>query len=469
MKKGLIVLTIILIISVCAGAQELQRHFTPEEFAARWQTIFEQTGDQAVAIVQGLPDSGGYIFPRQSNNLYYLCGVNNPHTYIVLDGKNKEVTIYLKEFGHPQDVRELSLADIDQVKRLTGAHHVKNLDDFELPTTRQIYVPFSPLEGHAQQRWEMNHRASWILEDPLDGRLSRSQQLIAKLRIKYPRAELHNLTPILDEMRKIKSEREIELIRRASRMTAIAINEAIKTTKAGMYEYQLEAAAKYVYAVNGSMMHGYRSITAAGVKNTSNGHYYYSSSQLKNGDMVLMDCAADYGNYTSDIGRMWPVNGKYEPWQRELLQIITIYHKEIIKRIRPGVSREEIMAEAAVVMAPILDNYKFSKPIYEAAARKMVDTGGGVFSHPVGLAVHDTGGYGGRPLPVGLVIAIDPQLRVPEENLYMRVEDTIVVTKDGVENLTGEAVLELDEIEALVGSGGMVQDYKPVLKPLVIK
>ena len=112
-------------------------------------------------------------------------------------------------------------------------------------------------------------------------------------------------------------------------------------------------------------------------------------------------------------------------------------------------------------MEPILERTRFSKPSYERAARKMVDTGGGVLSHPVGLAVHDDGAYRGGPLKVGHVFAVDPQLWVDEENLYLRYEDTIVVTADGMENFTAFLPSELDDMEALVREKGVVQQVPP--------
>jgi len=110
-------------------------------------------------------------------------------------------------------------------------------------------------------------------------------------------------------------------------------------------------------------------------------------------------------------------------------------------------------------MEPVLAKTRFSKPAYEAAARKLVATGGGVLSHPVGLAVHDDGDYKTGPLKEGHVFSIDPQLWVPEENLYLRYEDTVAVTETGVENLTDFLPTELNDLEALVGTKGMVQAF----------
>ncbi len=112
-------------------------------------------------------------------------------------------------------------------------------------------------------------------------------------------------------------------------------------------------------------------------------------------------------------------------------------------------------------MEPVFARWKFSKPIYEKAARELVNRGGGVLSHPVGMAVHDDGSYARGPLRSGHVFSIDPQLRVPEENLYIRYEDVIVVTENGMENFTAFLPSELNEMEKLVGVGGVVQKAPP--------
>jgi Xaa-Pro aminopeptidase len=192
-------------------------------------------------------------------------------------------------------------------------------------------------------------------------------------------------------------------------------------------------------------------------------HYYRNTGSLANGELVLMDYAPDYRYYVSDIGRVWPVNGVYAPWQRELVQFVLDYRNAILSRIRPGVTTQQIMAEAREAMEPVFARTKFSKPIYERAARRLVENGGGVFSHTVGMAVHDVGNYRG-PLRPGQVFSVDPQLRVPEENLYLRYEDTVVVTETGVENFTDFLPSELADIEKLVQQKGVVQLNPPTPK-----
>ena len=458
--KTLTVTLLLLVIGFSADlcAQEYQSDFLPEEFIQRRERIFDYIGKNAVAFLPGAPDPGGFAYPRQSNNFYYLSGVENPYSYLLLDGRTRTTTLYLAPNRPRGWENVLSLDNIEYAKKVTGVDEVKPVSDIEIPPAREIYTFFSPAEGSTQQRYELNARNSAIANDRWDGRISRELNLVALLKTRYPNAGVLDLTPLLDKMRSIKSPAEIELLRKAGDLAATALVEAMKSTEAGVYEYQLDAAARYVYLVNGARLEGYRSITASGVKNISDGHYYYNSSELKDGDLVLMDYAPDYGYYTSDIGRMWPVNGKFNDWQRELCTYILEYHKAILSRIRPGVTAEVIMDEAKTAMEPIIRDLGFSKPEYKAAVMKMIETGGGVFSHPVGMAVHDDGSYRRDVLMPGQVVAVDPQIRVPEENLYMRVEDTVVVTEDGCENLTSKAPIELDEIEKLVRRKGIVQD-----------
>ncbi len=323
-----------------------------------------------------------------------------------------------------------------------------------------IYAEFSPAEAAGQSRGELLASETARAMDFWDGGTSRQRRFVELLRTRNPRAEIKDVNPILDELRAIKSPREIALIRRASELAGLGLIEAMRSTEPGVTEYQLDAAARYVFLLNGARLEAYRSITAAGTENINNMHYFRNTATLKDGDLVLMDYAPDYRYYVSDIGRVWPVSGKYNAWQRELLQFVLEYHKAVLARIRPSVTPAQIMDEARKAMEPVFARTKFSKPIYEQAARRLVETGGGVFSHTVGMAVHDVGGYRSGLKP-GHVFSVDPQLRVPEENLYLRYEDTVVVTDTGVENFTDFLPMELDAMERLVREKGIVQSAPP--------
>jgi Xaa-Pro aminopeptidase len=364
----------------------------------------------------------------------------------------------------------LSAADADLAKKLTGVDEVLSTDTMRgdwlrsLPggLPRVIYTLFSPAEGAAQSRYELLSANASLASDYWDGRLPREGHFVELLRTRYPRTTILDFTPILDELRSVKSPREIALIRRASQLAGWGIMEAMRSTRPGLYEYQLDAAARYVFLVNGARLEGYRSITASGTPHIWNMHYYRNMGELRDGELVLMDYAPDYHYYVSDVARMWPVNGTFSKWQRELLGFVLEYRNAILKRIRPGVTPAQIMEEAKAAMEKVFAATTFSKPVYERAARKLVSTGGGVFSHPVGMTVHDDGSYEEGPLRAGQVFAVDPQLRVPEENLYIRCEDTIVVTEAGSENFTYFLPSELAEIEKVVKEGGVLQKCPPL-------
>ena len=473
---------LLLIVSAIAAAQtpHYQSHFPPEEFKARWATVFDKIGDRAVAIVQGVSLARGFNFPRQSNEFYYLSGIETPGAYILLDGRTRKTTIILpprNERLERSEGKVLSADDAELVKQLTGADAVAStksmgeewLTELMKAPAPTIFTIFTPAEGSAESRFELQNANAAIAADYWDGRVSREAHFVNLLRTRAPRADVRDLTAIVDEMRSVKSPREIALIRRASQLAGSGILEAIKSTKAGLYEYQLDAAARYIFLAGGARLEGYRSITAAGTTNIWNGHYYRNNAQLKDGDLVLMDFAPDYGYYTSDVTRMWPINGKYSPVQRELLQFVLEYRNAVLKLIRPGITSKEILEQAKAAIAPVLQRTKFSKPVYEQAARKLVETGGGTLSHPVGLAVHDDGPYNRGPLKVGHVFSIDPQLWVPEENLYIRYEDVIVITPNGYENFTDFLPTELNELEKLVGQGGIALKLQPAADKELIK
>ncbi len=457
-----------------------QSDFPPEEFRARWEKVFAKIGGDSVLAMQGVPMTPGYIMPRQTNEFYYLCGIETPHSYLLLDGRNRKVTLYMpsrNERLERAEGRVLSAEDAAEVRRLTGVDEVVSTtamqDDWlqRLPggAPKTIFTLLTPAEGNSQARGELTAANSAIKNDNWDRRVSREDNFAQLLRSRNPGSAISDITPILDEMRSVKSAREIALIRRASQIAGQGVLEAMRSSRPGVSEYELDAAARYVFLVNGARLEGYRSITAAGTSNIANMHYYRNMSKLDSGQMVLMDYAPEYHYYTSDIGRMWPVNGKFTPWQRELLQVTLDYRNAVMKRIRPGVTVKQIMDEAKAAMEPVLARAKFSKPEYEQAARLLVERGGGVFSHPVGMSVHDDGDYSREPLKPGQVFSIDPAIRVPGENLYLRYEDVVVVTENGYENFTAFLPSELNDLENAVKQGGGIAQRFPPGAPKGVK
>lgn len=434
------------------GAGLFQTDFPPEEFAARRARLFDATGPGAVAVLQGAPPVRGFEVFRQTNDFYYCSGVEVPQACLLLKGADRTAALYLprRPEGRSGEGASLSADDADLICRATGLDAVwppEALAD-HLRGAAVIYTPHAPAEGRAASRGELLHADRLVAADPWDGRTPRQEHFIGLLRARVPGAEIRDLSPALDALRVIKSPREVALLRRAGALAAEAVTEAMRATRPGLFEYHLGAEALRVYAAGGARGEGYRSIIASGA-NAWHAHYFRNNCPLCDGDLVLMDTAPDLGNYTSDIGRMWPISGTYAPWQRELYGFIVEYHKAVLGCIRPGATADQIHAEAAARMAPVVERAAFSKPAYAAAARRTLDFKGHL-SHGVGMAVHDVGNYQAGPLQPGAVFAVDPQMWVPEERLYIRVEDTVAVTADGIENLTRAAPLELDDVEALM-------------------
>jgi Xaa-Pro aminopeptidase len=449
-----------------------QTDFQPAEFKSRWAAVFDKIGDQAVAVLQGVSQTNGFIFPRQTNDFYYLSGIETPQSYLLLDGRTRQVTLYLPPRNARLESAEgkvLSADDAELAKSLTGADQVQSADAMRKDwlsgpsgeTPKVIYAAFAPAEAAAQSRREMLDADATSAADYWDGRAPRQTHFIDLLRTRFWRSEIRDLTPILDKLRGVKSPTEIALLRRAAQIAGLGILEAIRSTRPGIYEYQLEAAARYVFLANGARLEGYRSIAAAGVENIWNMHYYRNVRQIAKDDLILLDYAPDYHYYVSDITRMWPASGNYSAVDRELLGFVLVYRNLVMQRIKPGVTPAQVLQEAKAAMGQVFARTKFSKPIYEQAAHWLVDTGGGIFSHPVGMTVHDDGDYQPGPLKPGQVFSIDPQLRVPEENRYLRYEDVILIIPTGYENFTDFLPTELNDIEKLVGQGGVLQKAPP--------
>ncbi|MCX7049524.1 MAG: aminopeptidase P N-terminal domain-containing protein [Candidatus Sumerlaeota bacterium] len=426
--------------------------FPAEEFAARRKKIFNAIGKGAQALLAAAPPPRGYVVFRQTNEFFYCCGLETPQSYLLMNGADRTTTLYLPPRGKGQlgEGAAPGVEDAALVKRITGADSVRGIEHLAdaLTEAKIVYTPYTPGEVCATTRHDLQAADKQIALDPWDGQTSREQRLIALMRTRFPKHETRDLTPILDELRSIKSPREIEVMRRAGRLTAMAVREAMRVTRPGLIERQLGALANYIYQVNGARGEGYRPIIGCG-KNIWHIHYFKNNCPLEDGELVLMDVAPECDYYTSDIGRIWPVNGVYAPWQRELYGFVVEYHKVLLATIRPGVTPDRVMDEAAAKMKRVWKKWKFSKKIYREGARRLMEFRGHL-SHPVGMSVHDDGGYYHRALVPGTVFAVDPQMWIPEEKLYIRVEDTVVVTRRRIEILTAGAPLELGEVERLM-------------------
>lgn len=473
--KTAIILWVLLFLmaSIYVSGQEkhyYQTDFPKEEFAERRAKIFEKIGKNSVAVVQGAKGTGDFNVFRQTNEFYYLSGIETPHAYLLLDGRNQKTTLYLSHRDADRERNEgkmFSVEDADLIKELTGIDNVRSVETLSLdlvgkgllrPPAMMLYTPLSPAETGTDSRDELLNEQARVSSNPWDGAASREARFRELLNLRAPQFEIRDLSPFLDALRTIKSKKEIELIRRATEIAGLGIIEAMRSTEPNVFEYQLDAAAKYIFYLHGARGDGYASIIGGG-SNAYLGHYFRKTDKLKDGDLVLMDYAPDYRYYTSDVTRMWAVNGKFNADQRELYNFIVAYRDALFRYIRPGVTSDFVLDSAAKDMEKYLVGKTFAKPSHLKAVQEGLKFRGH-FQHPVGMAVHDVGVVRGVPLQEGMVFTIDPMIWIHEEKLYIRIEDMAVVTKDGVENLSAFVPSTIEDIERTMTEKGIIQ-FRP--------
>ena len=472
MKKRVIhVIEILLLFFLTSATAQDKPHyqtdFSKDEFTERRSKIMDAIGSNAIALIQGSSGIAGFSVFRQSNTFYYLTGLETAHSYLLINGKNKQSTLYLPhrdEGTERGQGKVLSAEDSELVKQLTGADQVKGVEFLSAdlvssglirPPAPMLYTEFSPAENGNDSRDELLYGQARSASDPWDGQVAREALFIFKIKDRFPQFEIRDLSPILDLMRVIKSPKEIELIRKATQIAGLGIIEAMKSTLPGVVEYQLDAAAKYIFYLQGARGDAYPSIIGGGT-NAYMGHYFHKTDVLKSGDLVLMDYAPDYKYYASDVTRIWPVNGKFTNEQKELYNFIIAYRDALFKYIKPGVTSNEVLDRAAADMKQYLIGKKFEKPAHLKAVQEGVKFRGH-FQHPVGMAVHDVGLVGGVPLIPGMVFTIDPMIWIHEERLYIRIEDVALVTTDGVENLSAFVPSRIEDVERTIQEKGLLE------------
>lgn len=450
---------------------ELIRAATPDVHTADpsttvWAPEGKDPFGPACILVRGAPPSTSRF--RQHNDFYYLSGLEVPNAYLEIDTRDGRSIVYLPHrnaSAERQAGPRLSADDPDGVQDLTGADEVRPLEELPLWFGRRIrrrltpvvFTPMAPAEGMRGARDGELEASAEGLVDPFATPGSRASAFVEALRAQFPTMDVRDASPFLDELRSVKSTWEVEQLREAGRLTCVAALEAMRSTAPRVMEYELGAIAEFVFLRGGAFGSSYEPIVAAG-PNIWFGHYGAKSARLEEGQLVLFDAAPDFRYYTSDIGRMWPVSGTWEPWQLELYGFILRYHVELLARIGPGVAVTDVLVGAAEVMRGVHADTAYSKPAYEQAAREALDFPYHL-SHPVGMSAHDVGEYRNRPFLPGHVLTVDPMLWVPDEQLYVRCEDTVVVTDDGIENLTGLVPLEPDEITEIMREPGLLQGF----------
>jgi Xaa-Pro aminopeptidase len=438
--------------------------FPSEEFAARRARVMARIGD-AVAIIQGTTERPGEQPLRQANQFFYITGVVEPRAILLIDGKARSSTLFLNPRNERREKSMFGpgLYPGEEAVKLTGIEAVLPRDEFRtvLETIakegRKIYTPHRPEVLGCASSSDPLALARATRNDPWDGRVSREEAFIAHLRAAAPNSEVADLDPVLDEQRAIKSPREIAVLREATRIAGLGIIEAMRDTRPGMREFELQADAEYVFKKNGAYGPAYFALIATG-ENTWYSHYHKDTRVLDAGDLVQFDYAPDFKYYASDVTRVFPANGKFTPRQREFYTIYLRLYQALMASIHVHARPSEVIKDAVVKMDAILSSFTFTDPKIRKAAQDFVEryrnSRANSLGHNVGMEVHDVRNVN-PTLEPGQVFTIEPAMQMADEHVGIRLEDMIVITGTGYENLSAFVPVEIGDIEKLMAKRGL--------------
>jgi Xaa-Pro aminopeptidase len=381
---------------------------------------------------------------RQNNDIFHLSGVDQEESILIVfpdsfHAKHKEI-LFLKETNEHIAVWEGAKLNKKQAFETSGIKTVYWLDQFESVLKTLMS------ESECVYLNSNEHLRANIEVETRDARFGKW------IRKTYPIHQYERAAPIMHKIRAIKDPVEIELIQKACNLTEAAFRRILKTIKPGVMEYEIEADVIHEFIRNRSRGFAYTPIIASG-ESACILHYIDNNQPCKDGDVILMDFGAEYANYASDMTRCVPVNGKFTPRQKEVYNAVLRVMKAATKMLIPGNYLHEYHVEVGLLMEKELlglglisqEDISNQKPEWPAYKKYFMHG----TSHYLGLDVHDVGSWT-TPIEAGMVFTCEPGIYIPEENLGIRLENDVLVTENGPNDLMKNIPLETDEIEALM-------------------
>ena len=424
----------------------------PKLFIENRARLMKELPAGAVAVLtsnEAMPTNADGSFPlRQNSDLLYLTGVEQEETLLFLfpsasEEKFREI-LFIRQPSESAELWEGRKLRKEEAQRRTGIKTVKWSHEFWLLFHRLVLDAESihlNLNEHKRAASEVR---------------TREDRLVVEMRERYPLHRYERLAPLLHRLRLVKSEREIALIDRASQLTGAGFRRALKFVRPGISETELEAEFAHEF-IRGGGRFAYEPIIASG-KNACVLHYIANSERMKKGQLLLLDVAAAYANYNSDLTRTIPVSGRFSRRQRELYDAVLRVQRKSVEALRPGLRVKDWQHEAELAMQEellelgILTAREVKKQDPEMPAVKKYFMHG--LGHPIGLDVHDVGDMN-QPMEAGWVMTVEPGVYLPNEEIGIRLEDTVLVTDLGPVNLMADIPMEADEIEAIMsGASG---------------
>jgi len=383
---------------------------------------------------------------RQNNDMLYLSGIDQEESILVVfpDFANNQFReiLFLTETNEHIAVWEGHKYRKEEATEASGIESIMWLDQFPMV--------FATLMAEAEQVFintNEHTRAANTVE-------TRDARFIKWCQEKYPAHQYRKAAPIMHELRAIKSQAEIDQLQVANTITENAFKRVLKFVKPGVMEYEIEAEYLHEFIRKGSRGFAYTPIIASGASACVL-HYIENSKQCKDGDLLLMDVGAEYGNYNADMTRTIPVNGKFTDRQKAVYNAVLKVQREAMKILVPGTTIPEYHKEVGKLMESeliglgLLDKTDIKNQNPKKPAYKKYFMHG--TSHHIGLDVHDVGNVY-RKIEENMVFTIEPGIYIPEEEIGIRLENDLVVTKNGLHDLMGGIPIEADEIESIMNS-----------------
>ena len=434
-----------------------------DEFAQRRTRLMRRLGKGSAAVfVSGRETlrNGDVDHPfRQDSTFYYLTGFEEPSSVAVLRrGADHPYVLLVRPHDPEMAVWVGPRAGVDGAVEQHGAHAAYPIDELgEL--LREL------LDGVTDLWFSLG--ASPGGQTATEGILT---QIVAERRARAQRGAtpievIRDPEPLVDELRLLKSPAEVRALQRAIDITGRGLAAAMRATKPGMHEYEVQATLEEVYRREGAVRDGFPTIAASG-PNSCTLHYTTNRRQIQNGDLMLLDTGAEWGYYSADVTRTYPANGRFTAAQRAVYDVVLEAQRKGIERARPGHTFHDVHDASLRTLVEGLVDLKVLKgdidSLIERGAYRHVYMHS--TSHWLGLDVHDAGNYreGGKSVPLrpGMVLTVEPGLYfapgtkgVPKrlQGIGIRIEDDVLVTKEGNRNLSGKIPSQPDDLEALVG------------------
>ena len=372
---------------------------------------------------EAMPRNGDQFFPfRQQSDFFYLTGINEENAFLIIapdypDESLREV-LFIEPYDEVKATWQGEMLDAQHATELSGIKTVKGSDTFYSVLNDIAYSGYGDtifLNSYEYPKYECNVETI-------------QQRFLKKIKGMYPMHHYGRTAPILNAMRMVKSDEEIKITQQACDITSKAFRRCLQTVRPGMYEYEVQAEIEYIFKQNNATGHAYAPIIAGG-KNACCLHYSKNQSLLHDGDLLLFDIGCEYLNYSSDLSRTIPVNGKFTPRQKECYNLVLDVMNEITQLYRPGHCINEINQAAKQLMG---DNGKY-----------LIH---GV-SHHIGLDVHDSVDKF-KPFEPGMILTCEPGMYIREEGIGIRIENDLLVTEGKPVNLFAGLPIEVEEIEA---------------------